>query len=722
VFTNAPAAQAATAPANQVTLTISNTTLTAIPGSTITLTTSGGSGTGAVSYSVSGTGCSVSGSSLTASAAATCVVTATKAASTGFNAVTSATKSFSFANANQATLTVSNTTLTAIPGSTIILTTTGGSGTGAVSFSVSGNGCSNSGNSLTASTAATCVVTATKAASTGFNLTTSSTKSFVFQILNQATLSISNNSLTNVLGTSITLSTSGGSGTGAVNYSVNGASCTLNGNILSATATATCTVSATKAESTGYNATSSATKTFIFQIFDQAAFSIANSVLSILPGSSLTLITTGGSGPGAISYTVNGADCSLNGNTLSAAVATTCSVSATKDASTGYNAITSATKNFVFQLSEQATLSISTNNARVSILSVSKPIALSTIGGSGTGAVSFSVTGEFCRIGGAYQGQMYTGEYLVVTGATTCVVTATKEASTGYKVAVSVPKSFEFVNINQNPLAIINTDNLRRAGSGYTIATSGGSGTGVLSLSTSSPGCIVGTSSITGLSLDSNIATSCVITATKAGSLGYNAVTSPPITLYFEIVNQAPLVISNNVFTKSVASYFPLTTTGGSGPGEVTFSASGPGCIIDSRTQAGFTASTTNTSSPSTCSVTASKAASTGWNAVTSAPVNFNFIILDQAPLVISNTVTSKSATSYFPLTTTGGSGSGEITFSTSSPGCIIEYMVRTQGGFTVATTDTSNGSTCAVTATKAASTGYNQVVSTAKIFTFTKP
>jgi hypothetical protein len=176
-----------TATVDQAALTISNATTSHLASSTqwVGLTTTGGSGTGAVTYSASGTGCSISGQSLKSEVATTCIVTASKAASTGFNAVTSAAKSFRFVNADQASLAISNTVLTSIPGSSITLTYTGGSGSGVVNYSVSGTDCSVSGSSLTASAATTCVVTATKAASTGYNSATSTTKSFVFVLPNQ---------------------------------------------------------------------------------------------------------------------------------------------------------------------------------------------------------------------------------------------------------------------------------------------------------------------------------------------------------------------------------------------------------------------------------------------------------------------------------------------------------------------------------------------------------
>ena len=98
----------------------------------------------------------------------------------------------SYVAAEQATLTIANTTLTGTAGTPITLSTSGGSGSGAVSYATTGTGCSISTTTLSATAATTCVVTATKAASTGFLLATSATKSFTFSAAPaaQATLTI----------------------------------------------------------------------------------------------------------------------------------------------------------------------------------------------------------------------------------------------------------------------------------------------------------------------------------------------------------------------------------------------------------------------------------------------------------------------------------------------------------------------------------------------------
>jgi hypothetical protein len=348
VFSNT--VQAATAPANQSTLAISNTTLTAIPGSTITLATTGGSGTGSVSYSVSGAGCSVSGSNLSAPVAATCVVTATKAASTGFNAITSASKNFSFANANQNPLVLYPLLLGYVPGTSITLSTVGGSGTGAVNYEVTGSGCTLNGTTLTSSIETTCTAWANKAASAGFNSITSDRKGYSFRNQSQATLSISNTTLRNLPGTTLSLTTAGGSGTGAINFTVSGVDCTIAGTTLVAATVTNCVVVASKAASAGFNATTSAPTTFVYALADQAALSVSNSTLIGFTNSPISLTTSGGSGTGEVTFQVSGSGCAISGAALSATSATTCVVTALKSGSAGYNSAASSSVSFTFKV------------------------------------------------------------------------------------------------------------------------------------------------------------------------------------------------------------------------------------------------------------------------------------------------------------------------------------------------------------------------------------
>ena len=165
----------------------------------------------------------------------------------------------------------------------------------------------------------------------------------------QPTLSVSNTTRSNAVGTPVTLTTAGGAGSGAVTYAVTGTNCTLTDATLGASAAASCVVTATKAADATYSQAVSSPVTFSF-LGAQAALSISNSTLTNPVGTSVTLTTAGGSGLGVITYSLStpNASCSLRRNILTARAGATCSVVATKGADRVFASIVSAVKNFIF--------------------------------------------------------------------------------------------------------------------------------------------------------------------------------------------------------------------------------------------------------------------------------------------------------------------------------------------------------------------------------------
>ncbi len=252
--------------AKQATLKVTYSNLKPQAGSSVSATVSGGSGTGAVTFAVTGTGCTLNSSTgaLTAAAAATCKVVATKAASGNYLAISSSAVSVAFQVLKQATLKISNTTLSTTVGSIVTVTTTGGSGAGGVTFVIpTGGTCqinTENGN-LTNSAAGTCVVTATKAASTGYLVAVSAPVKFTFVT---GPMKISNTSLNGTVGSPTQVSVTAGQGSGGVTYAVTGTGCAISATgALTDTAAGTCVVTATKAAN-GSSAKQTNTATFTF--------------------------------------------------------------------------------------------------------------------------------------------------------------------------------------------------------------------------------------------------------------------------------------------------------------------------------------------------------------------------------------------------------------------------------------------------------------------------
>jgi hypothetical protein len=156
-------------------------------------------------------------------------------------------------------------------GTAIALTTTPGTGSGSITFSTTGSNCVISGSSINATAPTTCGVTATKGADSVYRASTSAVVNFTFNAVSQPSLlTVSNVSTTaNKGNTGITLTSSGGTGNGAVTYQASPASCVIRSNRLTVAknvpGTVLCSVTATKAASGIYASQTSAVKVFTFR-------------------------------------------------------------------------------------------------------------------------------------------------------------------------------------------------------------------------------------------------------------------------------------------------------------------------------------------------------------------------------------------------------------------------------------------------------------------------
>ncbi|MEY3640414.1 MAG: hypothetical protein RLZZ199_219 [Actinomycetota bacterium] len=155
------------------------------------------------------------------------------------------------------------TSSSANAGSLLTLSTSGGKGSGAVSFSLVPGGtgsCSLTGAVLTSSTAGTCIVTATKNGDALYEPSTSLPTAITFNKIAQ-TSAVVVTSLSATAGTNLTLTASGGSGSGAYSFFVaspGATGCTVQSGVLVTTGTGTCVVYAKRSSDVTYlEATSS---------------------------------------------------------------------------------------------------------------------------------------------------------------------------------------------------------------------------------------------------------------------------------------------------------------------------------------------------------------------------------------------------------------------------------------------------------------------------------
>lgn len=242
---------------------------------------------------------------------------------------------------------------------------------------------------------------------------------------NQATLTLNAGSTT--FGTNFRLVTTGGSGTGAVSYSVNSGSCSVvNGDSLTATAAGDCSVVARKAsDSTFLDAYDTKTVT-VNRASRTLTISLANSSSSIVFGTTISLVAThsAGSSDGTLTYSVGASNgCTVASNSVTAILGGgSCSISATMSQGVSYETST-ATLVLTVTKANQNRLFVGEYTAFANVSSY----PINVYGGSGTGAVTRSLLtagSANCSISG--------GMFLTATQAGSCTVQVSKAADTNY--------------------------------------------------------------------------------------------------------------------------------------------------------------------------------------------------------------------------------------------------------------------------------------------------
>ena len=354
-------------------------------------------------------------------------------------------------------------------------------------FQVSGKHCSIRDGILRASEPTDCTVIAARAAGPFSSIETSAPTVFTFGAYQSSLkISIDTNTATGLIkGQSVTLRVTGGSGSGSVHFdsqpgdiclsssgvatnigkpactiliNKTGSACSVVGNILTATSSTLCRVTATKDGDT----------TFLPITSDQigikfgAGLGDQPEIISIVPakppvivpivkstlvisndptyssvGIPITLTTVGGKGGGTVTYAEISSNptCVIVGNQLVRATFGTCRIRATKAADAAFASQISQVIDFTFYGSKvQDPLVI---DSRAPISRVGVPINLSTTGGSSAGVVSYVITG------GTGTGTI-TGTVLSATSAGTFTIVATKQGDTVYASVVSDPVTFTF--------------------------------------------------------------------------------------------------------------------------------------------------------------------------------------------------------------------------------------------------------------------------------------
>ena len=609
--------------ADQATLTVTSTSGTfATP---LTLTTSGGSGTGAVTYALDGgstaTGCAISTGQLTSTSAGTCVVTATKAADTNYNVISSVPTTITLAPASSTT-TVADNTGSVVTGGTLVFTAnvTGPGGTPAGSIDWTGSTCTST-TPLTDGVA-TCSISNAQASSSysvtaaftdgDGNYTDSSDSDGPVSpgVADQATLAVTSTSGT--FATPLTLTTSGGSGTGAVTYALDGGStatgCAVSTGQLTSTSAGTCVVTATKAADTNYNVISSVPTTITLAPASSTT-TVADNAGSVVTGGTLVFTANvtgpGGTPAGSIDWT--GSTCTST-TPLTDGVAT-CSIS-NAQASSSYSvtaAFTDGDGNYTDSSDSDGPVSPGVasstttvaDNAGSVVTGGTLVFTANVTGPGGTPAGSIDWTGSTC-----------TSTTPLTDGVATCSI-SNAQASSSYSVTAAFTDgdgNYTDSSDSDGPVSpgvadqatLTVTSTSGTFATPLTLTTSGGSGTGAVTYAldggSTATGCAISTGQLTSTS-----AGTCVVTATKAADTNYNVISSVPTTITLAPASSTTTVADN---TGSVVTGGTLVFTANvTGPGGT------PAGSID-WTGSTCTSTTPLTDGVATCSISNAQASS----------------------------------------------------------------------------------------------------------------
>ena len=230
-------------------------------------------------------------------------------------------------------------------------------------------------------------------------------------------------------------------------------------------------------------------------------------------------------------------------------------------------------------------------------------------------------------------------------------------------------------------------------GATFTVGSSGGSGTGLVTFGTTGS-CLVSGTTVT---ITSGSGT-CSVTATKAADGNYAIATSAAATVNAALATQATLTVTGvPAMAQPYGATFTVGSSGGSGTGSVTFGATGS-CSVSGTT-------VTITSGSGTCSVTATKAGDANYAVATSAAATVNAALATQATLTVTGVpAMAQPYNATFTVGSSGGSGTGLITFGTTGSCSVSASTVTINSGSGI----------CSVTATKAADANYAVATSAA--------
>jgi hypothetical protein len=526
-----------------------------------------------------------------------------------------------------------------------------------------------SGSTATVAGAGTATITATFTPTTTANYVSGSTVTMVATVQQRTQTTALTISSTNVTyGSTLTLTTSGGDGSGGVSYLVDSGSCTLLGSTLTPTGAGTCMVTATKAANGNYLAASS-TSTAITVAKQTPTFTWSG--VSKVYGETFSLTAPTPSTPGTFTYssattsvvTISGSTATIVGNGTSVITATF---------------IPSDTSNYIS--GGTTTMTITAAKAAITVT----PIAgQSKVYGSSDPTITYSIT-----TGSLIGSDQLTGA-LTYTSAGQNTATGSYAISSGTLTSANNPNyaitlasvNFAITKANQSAVSLSSLSAAYNpSNKSVSLTGSGGSGSGTyeydLHVSNTTAGC-----SVSGSTLTYTTAGTCVIAVKRTTDTNYLERTdavSFSIGLASQTITFGSLSAKNyssDTFTVSATSSASLT---------VVFTSGSPTIC----TTSGTSGSTITLLGVGTCVINANQAGDS--NVGAASQVSQNFTVNPRAVTVTADAKTKAYGVADPTLTYTITTGSlvlgdaltGALTRATGTD--VGTYQIQ-QGALTTA-------------------------------------
>ena len=378
----------------------------------------------------------------------------------------------------------------------------------------------------------------------------------------QGTLNITNPNAV-VYGNQLALTYGGGSGTGAVTWSAT-SPCSVNGtNLTVGNAGVSCVITITKDADDNYLA-ASATMTISVTRANQATLTI-DSVDHVAYRGIIALSASGGSGNGAISWNTTGTCTVGAGDLLTVGDAgSSCTVTATRAASTNYYAVSSATMTITIDKADQTIGAINAPGVPRALGSI--PVAATSDSGLTVAFTVDSGSASVCSI---------TGTVLSFTTSGTCVVNANQSGNPNFNAATQVQRTFNVAHATQT-ISLVNPGQKRYLDANFAMMGSASSSLALVysvgsNTSLDSQNASVCSVSSTGTVQIFEVGT-CEILADQAGDDVYDPAPQASVTFTIAKAFQSALSLSS-LDTYTYGGSLQLTATGGSGTGAVTITS-----------------------------------------------------------------------------------------------------------------------------------------------------